>query len=224
MELAPGIITPGINASRKVLENLDDLGLPQKAQRLRVLDIGCRDGYFAFEMERRGFEVVGIDYAPSHVTGFDVAAKILDSQVPYLVENVYNLTPKTYGTFDIILFLGVIYHLRNPLLALDKIRSVAKSGTLLFVESALSTDDSLKSLNIPVWQFYPRNSLNQDDTNKWAPNMIGLQTVIEEAGFQIQKSLSLGDRGYVSAQAIEDARQQYFQQLDSSTGTYGTKS
>src|SRR6185436_9541155 len=171
IELAPGIITPGKNASSKVLENLDSLGLPKDAKGLRVLDIGCRDGYFAFEMERRGAEVIGIDYAPSHTTGFDVAAKILDSKVPYIVENVYDLTPETYGTFDIVLFLGVIYHLRNPLLALDKIRAVVKPEGLLFVESAIATNEAIASLDIPLWRFYPNNSLNNDATNKWAPNM-----------------------------------------------------
>jgi tRNA (mo5U34)-methyltransferase len=223
IELAPGITTPGMNASLKVLENLDSLGLPKEAKGLRVLDIGCRDGYFAFEMERRGAEVIGIDYAPSHTTGFDVAAKILDSKVPYILENVYNLIPETYGTFDIVLFLGVIYHLRNPLLALDKIRTVMKPEGLLFVESAIATDETIAALDIPVWRFYPNNSLNQDATNKWAPNMIGLQAVVEEAGFQIQRSLSGVARGYVKAQAIVDIQQQHFQQLDSSKGILGVK-
>jgi len=221
IELAPGVITPGINDSAKVLDNLDALGLPKKAEALRVLDIGCRDGYFAFEMERRGAEVIGIDYAPSRTTGFDTAAKIFESKVPYIVENVYNLTPEAYGTFDIVLFLGVIYHLRNPLLALDKIRAVVRPQGTLFVESVIAADEAIASINIPLWRFYPDNSLNKDATNKWAPNMIGLQSVIEGAGFQIQNSLSDGARGLVTARAVVDARQQYFQQLDSSKGIFG---
>lgn len=91
-------------------------------------------------MERRGAEVVAIDYALPNITGFNVAAKIFGSKVPYIVENVYDLNLETYGAFDIVLFLGVIYHLRNPLLALDKIHSVVKPGGLLFVESAIATD------------------------------------------------------------------------------------
>lgn len=221
IKLAPGITTPGVNFSSKVLENLDALGLPKNAQSLRVLDIGSRDGYFAFEMERRGAQVVAIDYAPAESTGFPVAASILQSKVPYIVDNVYDLTPETYGLFDIVLFLGVIYHLRNPLLALDKIRKLMKPGGLLFVESALSTDEAIKNLDIPVWRFYPRNTLNNDETNKWAPNLPGLQMVVEEAGFRVQHSRQLGQRGYVTGQAISDTRQQYFQQLDSSKGMFG---
>jgi tRNA (mo5U34)-methyltransferase len=227
IELAPGITTPGANFSLKVLENLDALGLPKNAQSLRVLDIGCRDGYFAFEMERRGAEVIAIDYAPAETTGFPIAASVLQSKVPYIVDNVYDLTPETYGLFDIVFFLGVIYHLRNPLLALDRIRKLMKPGGLLFVESALSTDEAIKNLDIPVWRFYPRNTLNNDDTNKWAPNLLGLSMVVEEAGFSILHNLQLGQhgyaRGYAMAQAVSDIRQEHFQKLDSSKGLFGVK-
>jgi tRNA (mo5U34)-methyltransferase len=218
MELAPGITTPGINNAPLVLQNLNALGLPKDAKSLRVLDIGCRDGYFSFEMERRGAEVIGVDYALSDTTGFDVAAKILDSKVPYMVDNVYTLEPEKYGLFDIVLFLGVIYHLRNPLLALDQIRKMIKPGGLLFVESALTTDNSLKNLEIPVWRFYPRDTLNNDETNKWAPNIAGLQFVVEEAEFITKKSLDQGSRGYVTAQAVIDERQQLFRGRDADKG------
>lgn len=221
IELAPGMITPGRNHSSRVLENLDALGLPKDAQTLRVLDIGCRDGYFSFEMERRGADVIGIDYAPPDTTGFPTAAKILGSKVPYIVDNVYDLTPETYGVFDVVLFLGVIYHLRNPLLALDKIRKLMKPGGLLFVESILSTDETIKNLDIPLWRFYPRNTFNNDDTNKWAPNLPGLRMVVEEAGFAVKNSLQPGSRGYVTGQAVSDIRQEHFQQLDSSKGIFG---
>ncbi len=223
IELAPGFTTPGVNFSSKMLKNLDALGLPKDAQSLRVLDIGCRDGYFAFEMERRGAQVVAVDYAPPETTGFPVAASVLQSKVPYIVDNAYDLTPEIYGLFDVVLFLGVIYHLRNPLLALDKIRKLMKPGGLLFVESALSTDQAIKSLDIPVWRFYPRDTLNNDETNKWAPNLPGLSMVIEEAGFSVQHRLHLGQRGYVTGQAISDIHQQYFQALDSSKGIFDIK-
>ncbi|GAH43317.1 unnamed protein product, partial [marine sediment metagenome] len=94
MELAPGIVTPGAHPSGKVLKQLDALGLPCEASGMRVLDVGCSDGFFSFEMERRGAEVVGIDYADPDATGFSTAARILDSRVTHRVRNVYNLTPE----------------------------------------------------------------------------------------------------------------------------------
>ena len=57
IELAPGIVTPGVNDSPAVLRNLEALGLPDDCSGLRVLDIGCRDGFFSFAMEARGANV-----------------------------------------------------------------------------------------------------------------------------------------------------------------------
>jgi tRNA (mo5U34)-methyltransferase len=221
IELAPGIITPGVHNSPDGLKTLDSLGLPSDCQSLRVLDIGCRDGFFAFEMEKRGAEVVGIDYAKPDVTGFSVASQILGSKVTYVVENVYNLEPEQYGVFDIVLFLGVLYHLRNPLLALDQIRKVTKPNGLLFLESHITTHAALSSLDIPAWEFYPRDSLYNDATNKWGPNIVGLKTAVEEAQFKVHNSVVEGERAYIAAQATSDAKQEYFRQLDTSVGLFG---
>ena len=221
IELAPGIVTPGINDSSKMLQILDNLGLPQDATGTRVLDIGCRDGFFAFEMERRGAEVIGIDYAAPEVTGFGIVAEILNSKVTYLVENVYDLSPETHGTFDVVLFLGVLYHLRNPLQAFDGIRQVVKEGGLMFVETQLSTDPTLTQSQVPIWQFYPGDTLNNDDSNKWAPNMAGLAAVITECQFDILNDSLSGNRGYVTCQAVADKRKDFFRQLDSSKDLYG---
>jgi tRNA (mo5U34)-methyltransferase len=128
--LKPGLVTPGINDSQAVLELLE---LPQHCSGARVLDIGARDGFFSFELERRGAEVLAIDYMPPDRTGFMVAKEILGSNVTYKVANVYDLDPGDYGTFDIVLFLGVLYHLRNPMLALDKIWQICRGR--LWVES-----------------------------------------------------------------------------------------
>ena len=221
IELAPGIVTPGIQDSRGSLEHLDALGLPRDCSKLRVLDIGCRDGFFAFEMERRGAEVVGMDYAAPDVTGFSVASRILGSRVTYVVENVYQLTPEKYGVFDIVLFLGVLYHLRNPLLAFDQVRKVAKPDGLLFVETHVTTHPVLSSLGVPVWQYYPRDTLNKDETNKWGPNLAGLKAAMEEAQFAVLDSAVYGDRCYAKARAVRDDRKEYFRRLDSSVGLYG---
>jgi len=223
IELAPGIVTPGVNDSSAVLRNLEALGLPDDCSGLRVLDIGCRDGFFSFVMEARGAAVTGVDYAPSNVTGFEVAAMVLDSKVEYIVENVYDLDPQKYGRFDVVFFLGVLYHLRNPLLALDRIRQMLKPGGLLFVECQLATDERVNTLDLPIWQFYPRATLNDDETNKWAPNLTGLVLLVEEAEFIVQDSMMYGSRGYIKAIVAKDERQEYFRQLDTSKGVFGAK-
>ena len=84
-----------------------------------MLDAGMD---FSFEMERPGGEVVAIDYAAPDIKGFAISAKALGSQVEYVVENVYDLSKDEHGSFDILLILGVLNRLRNPLLAFDVIR------------------------------------------------------------------------------------------------------
>jgi tRNA (mo5U34)-methyltransferase len=223
MELAPGLVTPGIHHTDVVLERLDRLGLPRSCRGLRALDIGCRDGFFSFELERRGAEVVAIDYADSEVTGFGIAARCLHSSVTCLTDNVYNLDPERYGQFDVVLFLGVLYHLRNPMLALDHLRSVVAPGGLVFVETQLATDTVARDSHNPLWQFYPANTLSNDWSNKWAPNLPALTAVIEECLFHVEEKSAADGRGYVRARATDEHRLAFYRDLDSSTGWWGRK-
>jgi len=112
IELAPGVVTPGDDSNRMKLPILDRLGLPREMHGLRVLDIGCSDGYFSFELEKRGAGVVAMDFVPETYTGFATAKKILDSRVEYRMDNVYNLSPEAFGAFDVVLFLVVLFYLR----------------------------------------------------------------------------------------------------------------
>lgn len=223
IELVPGVHTPGVHPSVQELGRLDHVGLPKDCRGLRVLDIGCRDGFFSFEMERRGADVVSCDYASPQATGFPIAARILDSRLQYRVRNVYNLRPEDDGLFDIVLFLGLLYHLRNPMLAIDQVRSVLKPGGLLFVTTHLVADPDLRDTKLPVWQFLPRASYDGDATNKWIPNLPGLTSALEESSLAVRDAyVPPGvDFAYVRAQAGSDDLLEYFRQLDSSEGRWG---
>lgn len=228
IELAPGIVTPGDDSNRMKLPILDGIGLPADMRGLRALDIGCSDGYFSFEMEKRGAAVAAIDFVPEEYTGFATARKILDSRVEYRMDNVYNLTPETYGAFDVVLFMGVLYHLRKPLAALDAIRSVMKPGGLLFVGTMLIDEyvqlpdgsvTSLEALNpalktIPLWQAYPADSLNGDYTNCSAPNRRALEVALQEAQFRVDDFRIVTMGGYARATAVNDPRTAKYQRLD----------
>ncbi|MEM7582314.1 MAG: class I SAM-dependent methyltransferase [Acidobacteriota bacterium] len=221
IELAPGITTPGSHNSSLGLVYLEAMGLPTDCTGKRVLDIGCMDGFFSFEMERRGAEVVGLDYADPEITGFSIASSVLGSSVEHRTANVYQLDRDTFGTFDIVLFLGVLYHLRNPMLAFDRVRDVVAEDGLLFVETQLSTDPTVHSSAVPLWHYFPRSTLHQDGTNKWAPNPAGLKAVIEECEFEVLQTASHGDRGYARARAIADHELEFFRKLDSGSGMWG---
>jgi tRNA (mo5U34)-methyltransferase len=228
MELAPGVFTPGEDSNRRKLPILDELGLPRDARGLRVLDVGCSDGYFAFEMERRGASVVAVDFVPEGATGFAVAREILGSRVEYRCDNVYALDPARYGEFDVVLLLGVLYHLRKPLAALDAVRGVTKRGgrlflaTLLIDEFVLLPDGGTTRLadlhpalaSIPLWQAYPRDSLNGDFTNCFAPNRRALEVALAEARFAVEGFRQVEMGGYLRARAIDDAEAERYERLD----------
>jgi tRNA (mo5U34)-methyltransferase len=224
IELAPGLVTPGAHGSLAALEVLDRMGLPADARGLRVLDIGCRDGFFAFELERRGALVQGLDYAAPDVTGFAIASRVLGSRVGYAVANVYDLDPARFGTFDLVLFLGVLYHLRNPMLALDRVRSVLRPGGLIFVETQVTTAPELLGSDLPVWQFFPRGELHGDPTNMWAPNVPGLVRALEECQIQVHQVVHAGpagDRAWARGQAVSESALEYYRKLDSAAGMVG---
>lgn len=228
IELAPGIVTPGDDSNRMKLPILDALGLPRDLRGKRALDIGASDGYFSFELEKRGAAVVAIDFVPETYSGFATARKILGSAVDYRMDNVYNLTPESYGRFDVVLFLGVLYHLRKPLAALDSIRSVMSegaqlfAGTMLIDEYFLLPDGSTTTLDavnpllkdVPLWQAYPGDTLNGDFTNCFAPNRRALEVALQEAQFRVDEVRVVSMGGYARATAVVDERAAKYQRLD----------
>ncbi len=193
-EFAPGVVTPGSRDSRALLS---ELNLPRDMSGLRVLDMGARDGFFSFECERRAAaEVVAIDYIPAEQTGFLVAKKILGSQLDLVHENIYNLTPEKYGQFDIVLFLGVLYHLPDPMRALDIVFSMMKSPGWLYVETVVIDDDLPKGIaGRPLMQFYPSSSKNSDYTNYWGMTEACAIALLEECDFSFVSKRRDGERG-----------------------------
>ena len=179
------------------------------------MDLGCRDGFFAFEAERRGaLEVVGVDYADPSATGFPIAAEILGSRALYRTMNVYDIDPSSLGTFDVVFFLGLLYHLRDPLWAIDRIRALQRPGGLLFVESQLASSPEVRQSPLPLWQFFPGDSLSGDATNCWGPNLAGLVAAVEECEYRVLDKVDGEARGLVVARAVTDAQAAAFRKLD----------
>lgn len=228
IEIRPGIVTPGINDSETTLLQLN---LAERYDGMRVLDIGARDGFFAFELERRGAEVVAIDYMDPAETGFPVARELLGSQVEYLVDNVYNVDPERYGTFDLVLFLGVVYHLRDPLLALDRLWDVCNPGATLILETQLLDNALLVDgggfrtlaeidpalTEACLMQFYPGDALNGDHSNYWAPNAACMRGLLSTAGFDVADAAVAGSRGIFHARQMFDSTTVYHRRLEKTT-------
>lgn len=196
IEVAPGVWTPGLQDTQTVLSQI---GMPDDLTGMRVLDIGARDGFFTFESERRGArEVIALDNEPPHRTGFSIAARLLGSKATYVTENVYSLNPEEYGSFDVVLFLGVIYHLRHPLLALDRIYDVCEPDATLLVETHMIDEGFVDAAGnwhrladfhpdlpvFPLVQYYPADTLGSDPTSQWAPSRTALAGWLRGAGFE----------------------------------------
>lgn len=185
IDLGNGLVTPGW--STPATEKLPHFGIPKDMRGLRVLDIGCSEGFFAFEAERRGAaEVVAIDSSPDSIRRFNICREALGAQAQGFLTNVYDLSPKTFGTFDMVFFYGVLYHLRHPLLALEKILAVT-TGTLLF---QTATFDDQRESETPVARFFPRGFMSGtkekplfDPTVFWMPNPACAMGLLENAGF-----------------------------------------
>jgi len=214
VEVLPGVFTPGTNDSYAVLAKLQ---LPADLTGLRVLDIGARDGFFSLVCEQRGArEVVAIDHEPVENTGFPVLREIFNSRVKYFTENVYNLSVQNYGKFDVVLCLGLLYHLRNPLLALSAIRD-ACIGTL-YVESYVidpwlsSTNQDL--LDAPIMRFYPRDELGGVYTNWWGPNSLCLKEMIESTNFTVLSQRTEGDRSTLRCTVDENHTKSYYRAIE----------
>jgi tRNA (mo5U34)-methyltransferase len=185
------IRTPGINDSQL---SLSLLKLPEDCAGLRVLDIDTRDGFFAFEMERGGAEVLAVDIEEG---GFAVASRLLGSRVRFVKDNLYALDPATIGTFDIVLFLGLLYHLPYPLAGLRIVRSLCRKQmyleTLVIDRNLLMADGSVCEMSeldprltsIPFMRFYPGDACNHDATNFWGPNIQCVKDMLAATGFSV---------------------------------------
>jgi tRNA (mo5U34)-methyltransferase len=166
-ELAPGVLTPGVNPIARLLTQCQ---LPERLAGKTVLDIGTANGAVCFEAERRGASaVVGLDLTPPSHCGFDEIREFLGSKARFVRGSVYELPSLLSERFDIVFFLGVLYHLRHPLLALDVLRSVTREYAL--IETQVADAELQLATDVPVARFYRAGELGGDPTNWFAPSL-----------------------------------------------------
>ena len=127
-----------------IFKNLYDVDFQEK----KVLDVGCRDCLFSFEAEKRGAsEVIAIDNDLSRGAS-ELLIPLFQSKIKLEQLNLYELSPKQFGSFDIILFFGVLYHLRYPFWALKKLIDCLSDGGFLFIESGMLVSKPLAEFEI----------------------------------------------------------------------------
>jgi tRNA (mo5U34)-methyltransferase len=188
MELPDGRVIPGYQSLDVLRRRAAQFPIPAHLDGQRVLDIGAWDGWFTFEMERRGARVMAVD--STSFERFRVAHDLLASKAEYRIDDVCRLSPATIGYFDIVLFLGVLYHLKHPLLALERVCEL--STDLVCVESFVSDDGSDPAAK-PVMEFYEGAQLCGQFDNWVGPNVACLLAMCRSAGFASVKLESVLD-------------------------------
>ncbi|MDQ4145082.1 MAG: DUF1698 domain-containing protein [Actinomycetota bacterium] len=160
--------------------------IPRDLSGKAVLDVGTANGASAFEVERRGAaRVVGVDIYPPDWFGFASLRDFLGSKVEYVQASVYNLSGiLDDAEFDFILFFGVLYHLRHPLLALDNLWAVSAEGGLTLIETAVADHELDRSQKRALVRFYRRGELKGDGSNWFAPTIAALLDWCASSGFE----------------------------------------
>lgn len=184
IDLGGGVLTPGRwgPPPRFLVDALDAIDFRGKS----VLDIGCWDGLWSFEAERRGAaEVFATDLVPHRnhpeQPTFRLAHRLLGSKVRYFPDvSVYDVGRLGRRDFDIVLFFGVYYHLKHPLLALARLRQVLREGGRIVVEGEVLPSSE------NVARFHYHEAYKDDVSNWWVPSVRCLREWVECSFFRIE--------------------------------------
>jgi tRNA (mo5U34)-methyltransferase len=201
--------------------------LPDDLDGCRALDVGCNAGFYSFELARRGADVLAIDHDVHYLRQARWARGHYDlrGRIEFRELGVYDL-PKIEATFDLVLFLGVMYHLRYPLLGLDLVTE--RTGETLVLQTLTmpggSTDgatpadldighrDRLRDPDWPVMGFVERQ-LAGDPTNWWVPSAGAVEAMVRSSGFVV--TARPGHEMWICRRAGEAAHQH---ELERATG------
>jgi tRNA (mo5U34)-methyltransferase len=206
IEVAPGIVTPGLFDLRPIV---DRLPWPDVRGR-RCLDVGTSDGFLAFELERRGAaEVLAVDIhshqrwdfehhvgelGPAYLqqvagrepgAGLAVARRLLGSSVKVESLSVYELSPDRVGEFDVVVCGSLLLHLRDPLRALAAIQSVCRGRFLS--TNQIDLGRSVLCPNRPLVRLDGTSGITQ----WWLPNAAGHRQMVRASGFAIERDSGL---------------------------------
>ena len=172
--------------------------IPADLQGKSVLDIGCNAGFYSIEMKKRGAaRVLGIDFDDVYLNQARFAAEVAEADIEFRKMSVYDVG-SLGEKFDVVIFMGVLYHLRHPLLALDLIREHVADDLMIFQSMQRGSKDVLPvAENYPFSDYdlfnepgYPKlhfieHRYSNDPTNWWVPNAACSEAMLRSSGFEI---------------------------------------
>jgi tRNA (mo5U34)-methyltransferase len=172
--------------------------IPEDLTGATVLDVGCNGGFYSIEMKKRGAKrVLGIDVDDRYLEQARFAARTLGLDIELEKRSVYS-AHELPGQFDYVLFMGVFYHLRYPLFALDNL--IKKVGSKLVFQTMVRGSAEVQEWanDYPFWNthifeerdfpkmFFIENLYSQDPTNWWIPNRAAVEAMLRSSGLQIE--------------------------------------
>jgi tRNA (mo5U34)-methyltransferase len=171
---------------------------PADMRGVTVLDIGCNAGFYSLQLHQRGARVTGIDHDARYLEQARFAADVLGADIDYRHADIYEVD-RLGGRFDYVLCLGVLYHLRHPLYALEKVASVVRER--LVFQSMLRGSGAVRQMpeNLPIDEraafldpafpamYFIEKSYADDPTNWWIPNRAGMEAMLRSAGLRIDR-------------------------------------
>ncbi|MFL6596077.1 MAG: TIGR04290 family methyltransferase [Chthoniobacterales bacterium] len=172
--------------------------LPSDLSGKSVLDIGCNAGFYSLEMKRRGAaRVLGVDFDERYLAQARFAAEVEGVEIEFRQLSVYDVG-SLGEKFDLVIFMGVLYHLRHPLLALDLIREHVAKDLMLFQTMQRGSNDAMQvEENYDFWEtemfaqpdypmmYFIEHKYAGDPTNWWIPNRACSEAMLRSAGFEI---------------------------------------
>jgi tRNA (mo5U34)-methyltransferase len=183
IDFGGGLLTPGAIKAAKIRRMSRMLFDGVELRGRTLLDIGCWDGAYSLEATRRGAKATAADHFVWHQSWgdrrcIDLVRQHLAPSLQIVDADLPDLTAERFGRFDVVLFLGVLYHLRDPLRALEQVAQLA--GDTLVVETRMT----LRYVRKPVMQFHPGSTLGNDPTNWWTPNRRCVEAMLRDLGFK----------------------------------------
>ncbi len=200
-EIYPGLMTPGSYDPLLLWSKLD---LENRCHGQRVLDLGSSDGFFTKKVDSLGGDIVAVDYRSKKSHGFWVMEKLSGKEFNYNHVNLFDLDSERLGQFDIVLFLGVLYHMPDMICALHKVRSLCGSMLLLETHSDNGFCD-----DVAAARYFKATSLAGDITNFWSPNRLCVLDMLYDAGFDVVRHETWTDRLFVEAVVSRDPARLY---------------
>lgn len=221
IDLGQGVVTNGHKTPEILQGELDAMRWPDLTGK-SVIDINTWDGFFAFEAERRGAARVvatdefvwtarhnpelaqryaDVEGAVPGKAGFDLAHEARQSGVEAIVGDLLTMDLAALGTFDVVLYLGSLYHMADPLGALRRVAQVTKEVAIIETEAIAVKGFADHAL----CEFFPASELNSDPTNWWAPNGKSLEGLCRAAGFsrvELMQDEPPFPKRYVSARRL----------------------